>query len=445
MTAPAPEPAARIRPRERDAVIAALRAGVVPRVGQQHLQVGRVAEVRAIIADITRIADGGSCTRFVIGEYGSGKTFFLQLARSIALEKRLVTMHADLTPGRRLHATSGQARALYAELAGNLSTRARPDGGALASVVERFVGQALTQARTTGTTPETVIHEQLAELTQSAGGYDIAQVLGQYWRGHDSGNDQLCRDAIRWLRAEFDSRTDARRALGVRTVIGDGNVHEQLKLLARFVRLAGYDGLLVCIDELVNLYRLANAQARAANYEQLLSMVNDGLQGSAPYLGFLLGGTPEVLLDTRRGLFSYPALASLLAENTFARSGLTDRSGPVLRLANLSPEEMYVLLTKLRHIHAGGDPAAYLVPDDALTSYMQHCAARIGDAYFRTPRETVKGFLDLLALLEQHPHVDWRSLLDRIDLRPADEPPDEPVPAPASVKDADDGLASFRL
>ena len=450
MTTADDAPAPRIRPRERDAIVASLRAGVVPRAGQQHLQVGRVAEVRTVVGDITRIADGGSAARFVIGEYGCGKTFFLHLARSIALEKRLVTMHADLSPGRRLHATSGQARALYAELARNLATRARPDGGALAGVVERFVSQALAQARRDGTDPQTVIHARLAELTDSTGGYDFAHVLTQYWRGHDGGHEQLKADAVRWLRAEFSTRAEARRALGVRTVIDDASFHDQLKLMARFVRLAGYDGLLVCLDELVNLYRLPNAQARAANYEQLLAILNDSLQGTAAHLGFLFGGTPDLLLDTRRGMFSYPALASRLAENTFAREGLTDHSGPVLRLANLSPEDLYVLLTKLRHVYAGGDPAAYLVPDEALTGYMQHCASRIGDAYFRTPRETVKGFLDLLALLDQHPEVDWRSLLNRVDLDPNDpaEPVDLTSNTAGSLRDEafrDDQLSTFRL
>ena len=447
-----PVQAVRIRPRERDAIVASLRAGVVPRVGQHHLQVGRVAEVRAVVGDITRIADGGSAVRFVIGEYGSGKTFFLQLARSIALERRLVTMHADLSPGRRLHATSGQARALYAELARNLATRARPEGGALAGVVERFVSQSLAQARDTGTDPESMIHSRLSELTESTSGYDFAQVLAQYWRGHDGGNDQLKADAVRWLRAEFSTRADARRALGVRTVIDDAGLHDQLKLMARFVRLAGYDGLLVCLDELVNLHRLASAQARAANYEQLLSMLNDSLQGTAAHLGLLFGGTPDLLLDTRRGMFSYPALASRLTENTFARSGLTDTSGPVLRLPNLSPEDLYVLLTKLRHVHAGGDLAAYLVPDEALTGYMRHCATRIGDAYFRTPRETVKGFLDLLALLDQHPGIGWQPLLDQVDLTPVDPEADEPAelePAEPRVQQdetsLDDELHTFRL
>jgi BREX system ATP-binding protein BrxC/D len=445
--------AARIRPRERDAIVASLRAGVVPRVGQQHLQVGRVAEVRAIVADITRIADGGSAVRFVIGEYGSGKTFFLQLARSIALERRLVTMHADLSPGRRLHATTGQARALYAELTRNLATRARPEGGALAGVVERFVGQSLAQARSTGADPGTVIHDRLAELTESTGGYDFAQVLAQYWRGHDTGNDRLKTAAVRWLRAEFSTRAEAREVLGVRTVIDDAGLHDQLKLMARFVRLAGYDGLLVGMDELVNLHRLTSAQARAANYEQLLSMLNDSLQGTAAHLGLLFGGTPDLLLDTRRGMFSYPALASRLAENTFARSGLSDHSGPVLRLANLSPEDLFVLLTKLRHVYAGGDPAAYLVPDEALTGYMRYCASRIGDAYFRTPRETVKGFLDLLALLDQHPGVGWQALLDQVDLTPVapDAQPDaQPDAGPGrrpepDVTSPDDELHTFRL
>lgn len=426
-----------IRPRERDAIVASLRAGVVPRLGHQHVQVGRVDEVRAVVGDIARVAGGGAGSRFVIGEYGSGKTFFLQLARSIALEKRLVTMHADLSPDRRLHATSGRARALYAELAASTSTRARPDGGALGAVVERFVSSALAEARTAGSRPESVIEARLEALTESNGGYDFAHVVGQYWRGHDGGDDQLRSDAVRWLRGEFSTRADARRALGVRTVIDDSSYYDHLRLMARFVRLAGYDGLLVCLDEMVSLYKLPNAQARTANYEQILRIVNDSLQGSASHLGFLFGGTPEFLLDTRRGLFSYPALASRLAENTFATDRLVDHSGPVLRLGNLTPEDLYVLLTKLRHVYAAGDPAGYLVPDEALTGYMQHCASRIGDAYFRTPRETIKGFLDLLAMLDQHPDLEWTSVIGEVDLAAAAES------RPGSA--VDDELSSFQL
>lgn len=457
----------RIRPRERDAIIQSLRAGVVPRVGQHHIQVGRANEVSALVTDIDRIADGGSAIRFAIGEYGAGKSFFLNLIRSIALERKLVTVHADLAPDRRLHATGGQARSLYAELMRNLSTRAKPDGGAMPSVVERFVTDSLNDARDRDVAPEVVIRERLAALEELTGGYDFAEVVAAYWRGHDTGNEQLKADAVRWLRGEFATRTDARAALGVRTIIDDASFYDHLKLFARFVRLAGFSGLLVNLDELVNLYKLSNTQARNANYEQLLRILNDCLQGSAGGLGFVLGGTPDLLLDTRRGLYSYAALQSRLAENSFAAGGLVDYSGPVLRLANLAPEDMYVLLGNLRHVYAGGDPDSYLLPDEALTAFMSHCANRVGDAYFRTPRTTIKEFVNLLAILDQNPDVDWSELIERVDLAPETNPDLEPIddaagddgqgpasspgmpagepPAVPPSVDGDDELSSFRL
>lgn len=437
-----------IRPRERDAILQSLRAGVVPRIGQQHIQVGRVNEVRALLGDIERISDGGSGFRFIIGEYGSGKTFFLTVIRSVALQQKLVTVHADLSPDRRLYATGGQARSLYAELMRNISTRAKPDGGAMASIVERFVTQALTTARTNGTSPEVAIQEGLEQLSELTGGYDFSEVIAQYWRGHDRGNEQLQSDAVRWLRGEFATRTDARKALGVRTIIDDSNVYDHLKIMARFVRLAGFNGLFVCLDEMVNLYKLTNTQARNANYEQILRIVNDCTQGIASGLGFLFGGTPDFLMDPRRGLYSYPALQSRLAENSFARNGLVDFTGPVLRLANLSPEDFFVLLGKLRHVQAFGDPAAWLVSNAGLHAYMNHCATRIGDAYFRTPRNTIKGFLDLLAVLEQNPEQSWSDLIKTVEITP-DSSPDltsgsQDSPERAEPAD-DDDLTTFTL
>lgn len=439
-----------IRPRERDALIQSLRAGVVPRAGQRHVQVGRAPEVEALVADIDRIADGGSAVRFVIGDFGAGKTFFLHLIRSIALEKKLVTVHADLNPDRRLHSSAGQARSLYAELMRNLATRAKPEGGALSAVVERFVSTALAQAQHSGIQPGQVIQTRLADLAEMTGGYDFAHVIGAYWRGHDSGDEQLKAAAVRWLRAEYSTKTEARSALGVRTIIDDATFHDHLKLMSRFVRLAGYDGLMVCLDEMVNLYKLASTQARNSNYEQILRILNDTLQGSAAHLGFVFGGTPEFLADTRRGLYSYPALQSRLAENSFATGTLVDYSGPVLRLAALTPEDLYVLLSKVRHVYAAGDTSRYLVGDDALPAFMQHCAGRVGDSYFRTPRTTIKAFCDLLAVLEQNPEANWRQLLPTVELVQDANPDLAPLeeqdaatarPGPAG----DDELTSFRL
>lgn len=405
-----------IRTKDRDAVIQSLRAGVVPRTGQHLIQVGRTAEIETLVGDIDRISDDGSAFRVVIGEYGAGKTFFLNLVRAVAMEKKLVVASADLNPDRRLHASGGQARSLYAELMRNLSTRTKPDGGALAGIVEKFIATAKSEAKAAGLSTEVIIRQKLDNLTELVNGYDFADVIAAYCRGFEEGNEQLKSDAVRWLRGEFSTKTDARQALGVRTIVDDAAVYDQLKLLARFVRLAGFSGLLVSLDELVNLYKMANTQARNANYEQILRILNDSLQGTAVGLGFVLGGTPEFLLDTRRGLYSYPALQSRLAQNTFASAGLVDFSGPVVRLSSLTPEDFYVLLQKICHVYASGDSIKYLLPDQGIYSFMEHCSKRIGDAYFRTPRTTITSFINLLAVLEQNAGVSWQDLLGGIEV-----------------------------
>ncbi|MBW3656333.1 MAG: ATP-binding protein [Gemmatimonadetes bacterium] len=450
--------AERIRPRDRDAILQSLAAGVVPRRGQQHIQVGRAEEIRAILRDVERIADGGSSVRLVIGEYGAGKTFFLNLVRSVALEKGLVTMHADLNPDRRLHATGGQARNLFTELARNTATRTAPEGGALAAVVERFVTKARQEADAQGADPESIIRARLAALSEMVGGYDFAAVIAAYWRAHADGDEAKKGAAIRWLRGEYTTKTDARNDLGVRTIVDDASVYDHLKLFALFTVQAGYGGLVVVLDEMVNLYKLSNTQARRSNYEQVLRIVNDCLQGGAHHLGFLMGGTPEFLMDTRRGLYSYEALQSRLAENAFAAGGLKDLTGPVVRLANLTPEELFVLLTKLRHVQAAGDPGTYLLPDDALHAFMEHCHTRIGAAYFQTPRTRIRAFVQLLAILEQNRGADWRALLGSVDVAPESNPDLEPLAGdedaavaaaststPVDAGTDGDALTAFRL
>lgn len=428
-----------IRTKDRDSVVQSLRAGVVPRAGQHLIQVGRAREVETLVSDIDRLADGGSSFRLVIGEYGAGKTFFLNLVRAIAMERKLVVASADLNPDRRLHASGGQARSLYAELMRNLATRTKPEGGALAGVVEKFISTAKADAKAQGVPSEQVLRAKLEQLTELVNGYDFADVIAAYCRGFDEGNEQLKSDAIRWLRGEFATRTDARAALGVRTIVDDASVYDQLKLMGRFVRLAGFSGLLVCLDELVNLYKLANAQARNSNYEQLLRMLNDSLQGTAVGLGFVLGGTPEFLMDTRRGVYSYQALQSRLAQNTFAGNGLVDFSGPVVRLSSLTAEDFYVLLTKIRHVYASGDEAKYLLPDEAIEQFMAHCSKRLGESFFRTPRTTITAFINLLAVLEQNPGTTWQLLIGSVDVAK-----DHGADTDLDVQ-TDDELSSFKL
>lgn len=433
----------RIRSKERDAIIQSLKSGVTPKIGIQHIQVGRVNELSALIKDIDRIADGGSAFRLIIGEYGSGKTFFLSVIRTIALERKLVTVNADLSPDRRLHASAGQARNLYAELMKNLATRNKPDGNALTSIVEKFITEARKQADSQGQNVAQVIQQRLNALTDMVGGYDFAQVIEAYWYGHEQDNEILKNNAIKWLRAEYTTKTDAKNDLGVRTIISDNSFYDSLKLLSLFVRQAGYAGLLVNLDEMVNLYKLNSSQARMSNYEQILRMLNDCLQGTAEHLGFLLGGTPEFLLDPRKGLYSYEALQSRLAQNNFAKqAGVIDYSSPALHLANLTPEELYILLKNIRHVFAEGDEGNYLVPDEAIQQFLAHCQQTIGEAYFRTPRNTIKAFLDMLAVIEQNPQISWQQLVGDIHIE--EEKPSD-IDIAIDDEDLDDDFADFKL
>lgn len=431
-----------LKPRERESIIQALRAGVVPKVGLRNLQVGRAREVGQLVNDIERIAEGGTAIRLVIGEYGSGKTFFLNLVRLIALEKGLVVMSADLAPDRRLHATGGQARGLYVELARNLATRTRPEGGAMANVLERFVGQIQVEAETRGQAGSVVIRERLEPLEGLVGGFAFANIVKEYWAACEACQDERKVAALRWLRGEFTTRTDARQMLGVRTIIDDAGVYDHLKLMSAFVCLAGYKGLLVCLDELVNLCRLTSSQARNANFEQILRIVNDVLQGGAANLGFVMGGTPEFLLNTRRGLYSYEALQSRLTENAFVREGMVDLSGPVIRLPNLTPEDLFVLLANIRRVML---PDESLAPDAALEAFMAHCSERVGEAYFRTPRNTVTAFVQFLAVLTQNSDVRWPDLVSALEVgvdTAGDYLEDHLL---QGVEPADEELASFRL
>ena len=429
----------KIRPKERDAIIKALRSGVVPNIGLQHIQVGRALEIKNLLQDIESVADGGSSFRVVIGEYGSGKTFFMNLVRSMALEKKLVTAHADMSPERKLHSTNGQAQSLYRELMKNIATRAKPEGGALLSIIEKFISSALQQSKIKGISPEETIAQGLQKLTEHVGGYDFAEVVGAYWEGYEKGDENLKANAVRWLRGEFTTKTDSKAALGVRRYIDDASMYDQLKLLSLFVRLAGYAGLYVCLDELVNLYNISNSISRKNNYEQLLRILNDCLQTNCEGLAFILGGTPDFLLDTRRGLYSYEALQSRLATNTFASSDYIDLSGPVINLSRLTPEDMLVLLERLRSVYAQGEDINQILPDKALPAFLSHCNNCIGDAYFRTPRNTIKAFLDMLAILEQNPNVTWEMLVQDIEISP-----DIPTCVESPIG-TENELSSFRI
>lgn len=452
----------RITERERSAILSSLAAGVVPSIGLHHVQVGRKDEVEALLGDLRRIEEAGAALRFVVGRYGAGKSFFLNLVKTVALERKFVVARADITTERRLHGTGGQARGLFSELMRNVATRSRPEGGALANLVERWIADLAHETKAGGGTDDDVktrVSELCKPLQEHVSGYDFATVLQQYYRGYVEHNEVLQQAAIRWLRAEFSTKTQARQELGVRSIIDDDSLYDYLKLMSAFVRVAGYAGLLVCIDELVVLsHRLNNRIARNNNYEALLRILNDSLQGSVQGLGFLFAATDDCVFDKRRGLFSYEALATRLAPNRFAGGELTDLTGPTLTLSNLTPEDCFVLLHNVRRVHARGDETKSVLPEEAIVKYLEDCQRRMGAAYFQTPRDTVKDFVGLLSVLEQNPEARWHDLLGQIKTTnvPTQDPSvvavadddDDSGPGQASVPPPnrrDDDLASFKL
>lgn len=406
-----------IRTKERDIIIQSLRGGVVPRLGLQHIQVGRYEELKSFVKNIETMADGGTAFRLVVGEYGSGKTFFLSLVRAVALEKGLVVMNADLSPTKRLYSSTGQARLLFSELTQSLSTRTKQDGGALPNILEKFISIARQEAIEKNENVSAVIFDKLRELNDYTDGYNFATAINRYWEGYDTGNDILKENALKWLRGEYSSKVETLRDLGIREYINDTTFYNSLKLYSILVRKAGYKGLLISLDEMVNLYKIPASVSRKSNYEVILNILNDTLQGNLSGIGFVMGGTPEFLTDSYRGLYSYEALRSRLSENSFSNTlGLIDYNSTVLRLSNLSQEEFLILLQNLRNVFACGKTEDYLLPDNALIAFMNHCSKKIGDSYFRTPRTTIKTFLDLLSMLEQYPTLKWTDIINNIEI-----------------------------
>ncbi|MFL1376014.1 ATP-binding protein [Nocardiopsis protaetiae] len=447
--APPSEPpsAPRILARDREPLLNALRTGVVPARGAHLIQVGRHDEIASMIATVKQVRAGEGAARFVIGDYGSGNTYFLNLVRAVAHKERLVTVAADLTPDRRLQGSQGRSRKLYSALIENMATKGKPGGRALTSVVERFVTAVEEEAAAQGDPVRSALETRLRELREHSGGPTFAKVVMAYWQAHEQGDEELRAAALRWLQGEYATKTEATRELGVREIIEDRTVFDHLKLMSVFVTMAGYGGLLVCLDEMVNLYKLSHKGSRTANYEQILNIVNETQQGYAPHLGFLFSGTPQFLEDDHRGLFSYDALRSRLRENPFATGGLVDYNGPVMRLGGFSKEHFYELLRKVSGVYRSHGTTLEGFDDTAVEAFMRHCDGHVGDAYFRTPRSTIKEFIGLMDVVAQNRGTDWRDLLDRVDIRREENPDLAPLRKEDDVPDVGTAnpLASFRI
>ncbi|WP_455138006.1 ATP-binding protein [Thermophilibacter sp.] len=387
-------------------IINSLKGGVVPRIGLPYITVGREREIQALLHDLDLVADGGASFRFLVGRYGAGKSFLLQTIRTHAMGNDFVVADADLSPERRLQGGQGQGLATYRELIRNLSTKTRPEGGALQLVLDRWVAALREQAD-----PRSALSEQLAPIRELVCGFDFTRVITLYYEATLEGDDERRAGVVRWLRGEFRTKTEARAELGVNACVTDDTWYEYLKLFAQFLVGAGYRGLVVLIDELVNLYKIPNAVSRQYNYEKILTMYNDTLQGKARHLGIIMGGTPQSVEDRRRGVFSYEALRSRLTQGRFASAGLSDMLAPVIHLEPLTYEELLVLIEKLADIHAGYFGYERTLTEEQLVSFLKVEFGRVGAETHLTPREVIRDFIELLDIACQNPGTNVDELL----------------------------------
>jgi hypothetical protein len=402
-------------------IINSLKGGVVPRIGLPYITVGREREIAALLHDLELVSEGGASFRFVVGRYGAGKSFLLQTIRNHAMGKGFVVCDADLSPERRLQGGNGQGLATYRELIRNLSTKTQPEGGALNLILDRWVSNVESQVTIEdGIGPddpefadavERRILTTIRDLQELVHGYDFARLLTMYWRAHLEGDDDTKANVTKWFRGEYRNKTEARQELGVNIAIGDDDWYDYLKLFATFLRGAGYQGLIVLVDELVNLYKIPNAISRQYNYEKILTMYNDTLQGKAHYLGIIMSGTPQSIEDRRRGIYSYEALRSRLTQGRFAQDGLVDMLAPVIRLQPLTHEELLVLIEKLADIHAGLFNYERTLTQEDLVRFMQVEYGRVGADTHLTPREVIRDFVEMLDILSQNPSLTIDDLL----------------------------------
>ena len=399
--------APRVPKRVAAVILNSLKGGVVPRIGLPYITVGREVEIRALLTDLSLISDGGASFRFLVGRYGTGKSFLLQTIRTHAMGEGFVVADADLSPERRLQGGQGQGLATYRELIRNISTKTRPEGGALNLILDRWVASCADA-------DESAVNAQLAPLEEMVHGFDFTRMLRRYRAAVSEGDEEAMSRVTKWIRGEYRTKNEARAELGSSTIISDDDWYDYVKLIARFLVCSGYKGMLVLIDELVNLYKIPNAITRQYNYEKILTMYNDTLQGKAQYLGMIMGGTPTSIEDRRRGVFSYEALRSRLAQGRFARDDLKDMLAPIIRLQPLTYEELLVLIEKLMQIHAGYFGWTPTLTENDLVDFLKIEFGRVGADTHLTPREVIRDFIELLDILCQNPDANVAELLQSV-------------------------------
>ncbi|MEM6813657.1 MAG: ATP-binding protein [Bacteroidota bacterium] len=425
----------KIKNKEATAIINSLSGGVVPRIGVQHITVGRKLEIESFTQSLDEVKQGHSMMKFWIGDFGSGKSFMLHLLNTVALKQKFVVANADFTPDNRLYANDGKALILYSAIMDNIAIQTKPEGGALPTLLDKWIEQVVVNTAQTNNIPisdirdekyinliQTNIMQTVNEVTET-GGFDFGIVVIKYYEGYIKGDDFLRRNALKWLKGEYRTKTEARQDLGVREIVNDLNYYDMLKNFCRLFVSIGYSGFMINLDEAVNLYKISTANMRAKNYEKVLTIFNDCFQGKVSNLFINMAGTKEFLENERRGLFSYDALKTRLETNKYESSGVRDLAQPVIKLVPLDHNEIFVLLKKLKEIFDFNFQVDIDINEEDIHSFMEEMFNKPGAQEFLTPREVIRDFLNVLSILRQNPGADKKSLINDIEV--TDERPND--------------------
>ena len=427
--------ALKIKEKEATAIINSLSGGVVPRIGVQHITVGRQLEIEAFTQALDDVKNGHSMVKFWIGDFGSGKSFMLHLLNTVATKQKFVVSNADFTPDNRLYSNDGKALVLYSAIMDNIAIQTKPEGGALPTLLDKWIEQVVSNTAQVNNIPITEIRDEkyfnliqsnimqtVNEVTET-GGFDFGVVVIKYYEGYIKNDEFLRRSALKWLKGEYSTKTEARQDLGVREIVNDLNYYDMLKNFCRLFVSIGYSGFMINLDEAINLYKISTANMRAKNYEKVLTIFNDCFQGKVSNLFINFAGTKEFLENERRGLFSYDALKTRLETNKFETLEYRDLAQPVIKLVPLNHNEIFVLLKKLKEIFDTNFNVSININDNDIQSFMEEMFNKPGASEFLTPREVIRDFLNILSILRQNPSADKKILISDIDI--ADERPEE--------------------
>ncbi|WP_288437230.1 ATP-binding protein [uncultured Chryseobacterium sp.] len=424
-----------IKPKEATSIINSLVGGVVPKIGVQHITVGRTEEIEAFITALNDVKNGHSIAKFWIGDFGSGKSFMLHLLNTVALKQKFVVANADFTPDNRLYANDGKSVLLYSAIMDNIAIQTKPEGGALQTLLEKWIEQVISKtAQENNISLVDIRNEEYLGLIQNTimktineitevGGFDFGSVIVKYYEGYIKNDELLRRNALKWLKGEYKTKTEARQDLGVREIINDHNFYDMLKNFCKLFVSMGYSGFMINLDEAINLYKISTSVMREKNYEKILTIYNDCFQGKVSNLFINFAGTREFLENERRGLFSYQALKSRLQTNKFETLEIRDFAQPVIKLTPLDHNEIFVLLKKLKLIFDFNYKTEINISDEEISAFMEEMFNKPGASEFLTPREVIRDFLNILNIIRQNPNVDKKQLFGDIEIE--DERPND--------------------